>query len=418
MSEPIPLFGFLAADHPFAPQVARFAQAIAEHPRYGQLHAAALSGRATIHAEIKALPDPAGGWRLDRFYWSLQTWDGPSPLPFRALTLSFAAKDGTLEWSEFPADAYLTTMAEYFADAAAQPARRVDVLRYVPLRRFTFRTQDTGGQPVIAKFKRRSRYQSAYTVLGQVHTALRPDSVGFAVAAPAGVDPARCLYFQTALPGANLVDLLDPENIAAMLGLVGTLHRALHEASIAALPVWDREAFMADLRRDVAWIGFMLPACRERVEALLRVIEDAAPDAIGGPLAVCHGDFVCSQILVAESGWSVTDFDLCHLGDPYRDIAIFLASLAYDVPLLAQGGALIEQAADAYLAGYARRAGAPLDQRRLTCHQLCAEIYYLALMLKKDRYDATAFAHRLASAGRLAGELEGAGLLSGMECPS
>ncbi|MBI2276835.1 MAG: aminoglycoside phosphotransferase family protein [Dechloromonas sp.] len=405
MSESIPLFGFLAADHPFAPQVARFAQAIAAHPRYGQLHAAALSGRAMIHSEIKALPDPGGGWRLDRFYWSLQTWDGEPPFPFLALTLSFAAKDGALDWYEFPADAYLTTMADYFADAAAQPTRRIDVLRYVPLRRFTFRTQDASGQPVVAKFKRRSRYQSAYALLGQVHAALRPDSVGFSVAAPAGVDPARCLYFQSALPGSNLVDRLNQENLTAMLGHVGTLHRALHEASVATLPVWDRAAFMADLRRDVAWIGFMLPACRERVDALLRIIEGAAPDSIGGALAVCHGDFVCSQILVADSGWSVTDFDLCHLGDPYRDIAIFLASLAYDVPLLAQGSALVDRAAAAYLAGYARRAGAPLDLRRLTCHRVCAEIYYLALMLKKDRYDAVAFAHRLVSASRLAREL-------------
>lgn len=416
VSEPMPLFDFLAADHPFALQVARFAQAIAAHPRYGELQAAVRSGRATIHAEIKALPDPAGGWRLDRFYWSLQTWDGPPQSPFRALTLSYAAKDGTLEWYDFPADAYLTTMADYFANAAAQPARRVDVLRYVPLRRFTFRTQDASGQAVIAKFKRRSRYQLAYTVLGQVHTALRPDSVGFAVAAPAGVDPARCLYLQTALPGTNLVDQLDPVNLAAMLGHVGTLHRALHEASVAGLPVWKRETFMADLRRDAAWIGFMLPACRERVEALLRIIEDAAPDAIGGPLAVCHGDFVCSQILVADSGWSITDFDLCHLGDPYRDIAIFLASLAYDVPLLARDAALLERAAKHYLAGYARRAGAPLDPRRLACHRICAEIYYLALMLKKDRYDAAAFTQRLESASRLTVELAQAVQMTGAEC--
>lgn len=418
VSERIPLFRFLSADHPFAPLVARFAQAIAEHPRHRQLHEAALSGRATIHAEIKALPDPAGGWRLDRFYWSLQTWDGPPPFPFRALTLSFAAKNGALEWYEFPADSHLTNMAEYFADSAVHPARRVDVLRYVPLRRFTFRMRDASGSPVIAKFKRRSRFLSAYTLVGQVYAALQPDSVGFSVAAPAGVDPARCLYCQSALPGTSLADLLDPENIAAMLGRVGTLHRALHEASVAALPIWDREAFMADLRRDVAWIGFTLPACRDRVDAVLRIVEGAAPDSIGCSLAVCHGDFVCSQILVAESGWSVTDFDLCHLGDPYRDIAIFLASLAYDVPLLAQGNALLERAAAAYLAGYARRAGAPLDHRRLVCHRVCAEIYYLALMLKKDRYDAAAFAHRLASASRLAGELEGADRPTGTECSS
>lgn len=181
---------------------------------------------------------------------------------------------------------------------------------------------------------------------------------------------------------------------------------------------------MADLRRDVAWIGFMLPAYRDAVDEVLRILEAAAPEAIGRSLAVCHGDFVCSQILVADAGWSVTDFDLCHLGDPYRDMALFLASLAYDVPLLAHGAAggagsaLVDRAAAAYLAGYARRAGEALDHRRLACHRACAEIYYLALMLKKDRYDAAAFERRLAFASRLARELAGAGQLTGAEQPA
>jgi aminoglycoside phosphotransferase len=411
LSDRIPLFRFIASDHPFAPQVERFRRAIAAHPRHAELTAAARAGRATIHAEIKALPEPGETWRLDRFYWSLQTWDGPAPLPFRASTLSFAAKNAALEWYEFPADAYLTTMADYFEAARARPDEPIDVLRYVPLRRFTFLTRDAAGVPIIAKFKRRSRFQSAYDLLGTVFEALRPERVGFSVSAPAGLDAQRCLYFQSALPGTNLVELLTPGNLASLLGRVGSLHRALHETPVERAPGWDREAFMAGLRRDLAWIGFMLPQHRARLGELLAAVEAVAAEAIGRARAFCHGDFVCSQILAAGDAWSVTDFDLCHNGDPYRDIAIFLASLAYDVPLLERdaggpsGAALAQQAAAAYLAGYEERAGERLDARSLLCHRVCAEIYYLGLMLKKDRYDPIAFERRVGAASRLARSL-------------
>ena len=54
-----------------------------------------------------------------------------------------------------------------------------------------------------------------------------------------------------------------------------------------------------------------------------------------------------------------------------------------------QGAASI----DAYLASYGRQL-APPDELRLSWHRACASIYYLALMLKKDRIDEPAF-HRL-----------------------
>lgn len=409
MSTRIPLFDFISADHPFARQLAGFARAIEAHPEHERLQAAVLDGKATIHAEIKALSDHTGAWHLDRFYWSLQTWDGNPPLPFRSETLSFAAKDGATEWYAFPEDSYLKTMAPYFADGAASSGARVDVLRYVPLRRFTFRTVDAQGRPVIAKFKRRSRFQAAYALLERIHEAIRPERVGFSVAAPEGIDPPRCLYFQSALAGQNLVDLVDADNIEAMLGHVGALHHALHDTPIPGLPVQDREAFLADLRRDANWIGFMLPTYREPIDAAMKHLTSSAPDLLGRSQTVCHGDFVCSQLLVSENAWAVTDFDLCHQGDPYRDLAIFLASLAYEVPMLSHDSGLLERTTNAYLDGYCKHAGVSLDHPRLTFHRACAEIYYLALMLKKDRYDAPAFERRLALACRLSGELAGAG---------
>ena len=129
-------------------------------------------------------------------------------------------------------------------------------------------------------------------------------------------------------------------------------------------------------------------------------------------LAFCHGDLVCSQFLVHGDDWSITDFDLCHRGDPCRDVAILLASLTYDVPALeaAEGhegrGADADLLSEAYLASYAAQAsqlGRRLPAERLTWQRLCAEIHYLGLMLKKDRHHPLAFARRLRRAQALAG---------------
>jgi len=84
-------------------------------------------------------------------------------------------------------------------------------------------------------------------------------------------------------------------------------------------------------------------------------------------------------------------------------MAILLASLPYDLPLFQAGagadspadGSLLERAAAAYLRGYAEQAGAPIDALRLAWHRIGAEIYYLALMLKKDRFARPLADHRL-----------------------
>ncbi len=395
------LFPFVGPGHPFFEQVARFRASIATEARVAQLGA----GATTIHAEIKALPGPEG-WRLDRFYWSLQGRGAA----FQALTLSYAAKSGDTSWYQFPDDSYLETMGGFFA----APPQGLKVLRYVPLRRLTFRGADDAGKPVIGKFKRASRFRQAYELLGVVADAVDAAAPGFRVSRPLALDEARCLYFQSALPGDDLAQALTAENCVALLERVGALLRALHEVPVPAAPAAAPEGALETLRRDVAWIRFMQPDLAPWLEGTRLAMERAAPDVAGREALFCHGDFVCSQILMADDGWSVTDFDLCHRGDPCRDLAILLASLPYDVPLLrraAQRGgsgdaALLAAAARACIDGYAARAGGEFDPRRLAWHRIAAEIYYLGLMLKKDQFSESVATHRLRTISCLEPALE------------
>lgn len=395
------LFPFVAPGHPFFAQVERLRGLIAAHPGL----AALAAGRTTVHAEIKAVAG-AAGWSFDRFYWSLQSRDDTR---LRALTLSYAAKSGDTRWYEFPDDSYLNTMAAFFA-AAPDPVR---VLRYVPLRRLTFRAAGADGVPLIGKFKRASRFRQAYQLLGVVADAVAAAPPGFGVSRPLGMDEARCLYYQSALPGVDLAEQVSADNCRHLLAAVGALHRSLHEVPVAAAPLAPPHAALDTVRRDVAWIGFMQPALAPWLGDILALLERTAPALPAQEAVFCHGDFVCSQILMADGGWSVTDFDLCHRGDPCRDMAILLASLPYDVPLLRQAAArgsdadraLLAAAAEAYRAGYARRAGREVDALRLTWQRIAAEIYYLGLMLKKDQFSASIAQHRLGLIRSLAADL-------------
>ena len=383
------LFPFIQADHPFAPQVERFRAAV----QAGPLERLADAEGTTVHAEIKAVPGPDGGWALDRFYWSLQGRDPAARFGFAALTLLYSASTGQLEWHAFPEDPYLPTLAAALGEGDS-------VLRYVPLRRVTLRTADA-----IGKVKRRSKLLEGYQRLTSVWRGVASSSVSFDVAAPLGLDEARSVFFQTAQPGQNLAHLLNETNAAALLQRVGAMHRELHELHIRDLPTQDTTGLLDEVQRDVRWIAFCQPDCAALVEATWDLLRRHAPRVDPDAYTVCHGDFVCSQVLVAAERWSVTDFDLAHQGDPYRDIAILLTSLTYDVPVFETGQAPIEAADEAYLAGYEARAGQPLDRARLAWHRLAAEIYYLALMLKKDWYQPTAFSRALERFGALGSQL-------------
>jgi aminoglycoside phosphotransferase (APT) family kinase protein len=399
----VPLFGFLPAGHPFHRPVAAFRAALAARPECRALargEFAGFGGRTAIHAEIKAVPAEGGGFRLDRFYWSGQRWRAGGG--FAASTLAYDARDGRTAWQDFPRDSYLGDLAAHFA--ASETIAGCEVLRYVPLRRFTFRTPHPQAGVAIGKFKRPSRFRQAYALLERIDAALAHRDAGFAVARPLGLDAAHSLYFQEALPGADLSRQIDATNCETLLARVGELHARLHGVPMAGLDAWRPDAFRRALEQDLAWIGFVRPELADEMRRSGETLRARMPTLATDTF--CHGDFACSQVLVDGDDWAITDFDQACLGDPCRDVAMSVAGLGYDLPWLertlrrgaADAATQCDRAAAAYLGAYA--AGRPAALRfapdRLAWHRACAEIYYLALMFKKDRYSAPACAAGLA----------------------
>lgn len=382
-------FALLPADHPFTPDLGRLrAQVAAREPG---------KGPHTIHAELKALPEDGDGWRLDRFYWSCQSWQAPVPLPFRADTLAYRVGAGEATWHAFPHDPTLGNLGETFAALlAGWPAARVDVLRYVPLRRLTFRIVAGERAMLVGKLKRRSRFREADARLAAAARVVTASGASFRVARPTGVDVALGLTTQEALPGASLADLVNLTTARRLLYRLGAVLRELHGLEGAELPVGEATATRAGLASDLRWVTFMRPDLAGLMVRLGELLRRDPPAPEARP-RLCHGDFVPSQILVDGASWAVIDFDLCHLGDPYQDLAVLLAALPYDVPALRAAPAEALRAAEAAcVAGYADRAGVPLDRSRLRWHRVRAELYYLGLALKKDWLDQPAFERAVA----------------------
>ena len=111
---------------------------------------------ATVHAELRTAPGTDGAVGLRRFYWSTQRPEPRSPWGFSARTLYCDAHAGDPRLYEFPSEPTLTWLGD---DPGPLRHRglpeRVDVLRYIPLRRLTFRVHDGAELParVIAKVK-------------------------------------------------------------------------------------------------------------------------------------------------------------------------------------------------------------------------------------------------------------------------
>ena len=355
---------------------------IARSEDVARLVAPSAGSRLEVVSDLKPEPRERGGFKLRRWYWSLQRREADGR--FDALTLEHYAKRPEPAWHRFPRDPMLATDA-LPADAT--------VLRYVPLRRLTFSSRERDGRPLIGKLKRGARFGEACERLATVAAAVQRADPGFDVAALHRVDERRGLYFQDLLPGRDLAGLLGPDNAVELLARLGALLAALHELpTTCAGPAKATTAgALETAARDAAWVAHAWPAMAEPVAGCLQVLRAHTP-AETVPV-FCHGDFACSQVLV-DQRWSVVDFDRCVAADRHAELGRLLASLHYDPPALADDAGAPEPlqpaAVDALLDAYSERAGLRPDPARLAWHRAAAELGHLALRLCKDRAAETA----------------------------
>lgn len=393
-----PLFAFVGVggDSPLAADLERMRALVAERgSRTGR------AARSIVSAEIKGRRE-ADGWQLDRFSWSEQVWGEPPEPAFRATTLYWREGHGPARWLDLPEEPYLQGLERVLPAAGEQP-EDYEVLRYVPLRRFTWRQ---GGR--VHKVKRSSRLADSYARAAAVVTAAHGSPVR--VPALRGTTDVPRSYSQDLVEGDALADLACGLHLLQLLTEAGEVHAQFGALPARGLPEQRPEALLPEIGRLSDWVGALLPELRALVERTGEVLRSSAPGPDPDALATCHGDLVPSHLLGGPGSWWVIDLDLAHAGDRYRDLALFLAGLAADVPELADGVAppyLLDEAEQAYLEGYAARWGRPLDARRLAWHRAAAELHVLGVQVSKDRVRPRALVRSAGTLERALGELEG-----------
>lgn len=388
MSAAATVFPLVGPGHPFEPGLEAFRARLTADARLAGAHGA---------REVKAVPAADGAWRIDRLYCFV-----PDPAADAFGGALLYERGGAPEVHEFPRDPRLRALT-----APGSPLLdHATVLRYVPLRRLTFRATGPDGRARIGKFKRLSTLEGAYRRLVAAWRAGRAGDAAFAVPRPAGVDTARSVFFQEAAAGADASTMVEAATLEAVMSAVGRVHRDVHALEVADAPHQDFGALLAEIARDLDWIAFMAGRAGARVARLGERILARVPDPARAPRAFCHGDFVTSQLLLDGERVTVTDYDLAAVGDPHREVAMLMASLPFDVPYLAAAGdGELHRAREAYLAAYQERAGAAVDPGRLAWHRACAAVYHLAMRIRKGRADLPEVDRSLDELEALAGGL-------------
>jgi thiamine kinase-like enzyme len=434
MRTDIRLFPFIQPTHPLHAHTERFQDLLNADPFCAEkMHMLNEGGPVHVHTLLRVHLRPDRGWDLKGFHTSFQSHAiGPQvdrQQPFRALTLFYTPHASQIDYREFPQDPYMTGLASLFGGALPhhdllESGAAVDVLRYVPRLRLTFRAaalkgRDGGSAPAIGKVVRPAAAEAIHErlvkVAGARSGAARSVPATFSVAAPLGIDTHDGIVFQELKPGKELSPLLDQNNFKGLLYDIGRIHRDLHGLNVPDLPAWDFDRFLQRLSTYIECIAFFRPEQWPFLDNIHDLLLRRIPHVDSRTYTFCHGDFSCHQILKDGDCWSVVDFDGCLRGDPLFEIAKLMASLKYNVPLFRDGFRdptqrmedRLEEACESYVRGYEEQAQESVNQTRILWYRIAWEINYLARRFTRDQFHPVAFNRAIALIGDLSEQLRG-----------
>ena len=342
----------------------------------------------TVHTELRTAVRPTGEVELRRFYWSLQHPDPRSPVGFGARTVYCDAKAPEPQTYVFPAEPALTWLAD-----ANGPLRsvgdgaRIEVLRYIPLRRLTCRVHDGDRLPpaAIAKIKRPGGLDRAARAFAAVQEAAdRSPSATLTLPRLLRVDAEQHVLYLEQLPGEPLNLAVARLDLATAMEQLGALHRELQELDVRGLGTRLGTAdWVEDARQAATQIGLFVPSAMRTAERVYANLARTAPE--GAPVLYSQGDFLPGQVLCHPDGWSVIDLDDSRYADPLSEVAAMYVGLARELAMTPERTELARQT---YLEAYARHSGERFDRRRFEWFVVLVELRELGKRLVKGRASA------------------------------
>ncbi|MFT3802429.1 MAG: hypothetical protein QM766_14575 [Burkholderiaceae bacterium] len=208
----------------------------------------------------------------------------------------------------------------------------IEVLRYKPGRRLVARVRHRGRDLALVRVVHRDAYGRA--LLG---AALGAATKGSRLIR---ADAGRQLLVSAWTPGR----VLAPTAIDGV-ALAGAALADLHRTRIGLSATWDRRDESRAVERSADLLGRLLPALADRARGLALRLGEALHARPFEPVPT-HGDFSCDQVVVADAGCTLIDWDRAASADPMGDFGSFAARLEIDV----LHGVIDRAAADAAIA--------------------------------------------------------------------
>jgi hypothetical protein len=208
-------------------------------------------------------------------------------------------------------------------------------------------------------------------------------------------------YWQAEWPGDALINVLPEQNWEELFPRIAAMIAALHRSRVEGLrPGPDPDDVMDTAREDGALLIHMLPQVQPFIRPVLEGLEaeKSRIDRQMVPAVPIHGAFRLEQMLVRDAELALVDFDAVSNGDPYYDIAEFLASLQYLEITRGFARQQLLRAAELFLRSYCDLTpGLKYDARRVAWY---AQAFLLTKMFSSIKNLDMPALQRLESAGR------------------
>jgi len=278
----------------------------------------------------------------------------------RSLGLLFQAFPADLKLPSLPAATSAAAMAPVLEHALGGRLRTVeaDVLRYKPERkclvRYRLEWEGEGPRVVYGRISRRRDFERSHDTLRRIREASSGE--GFALPAALGVVADMDMELFSHLEGVPLFTLTGDPAFVELAARTGAALHDFHATPLRLASILDRESDLERLAENAGDFAWLLPAERDRIEALeerLTVRLQAAPPTEG---RLVHGDFHGDNVLVDGDRVGLIDFEDCAFGDAADDVALNWAQMNWYAVKAGSERSTAAAGRDAFLAAYLSRA--------------------------------------------------------------
>jgi len=284
----------------------------------------------------------------------------------------------------------------------------VEILRYVPGKRFTARCRigvsDGFGHGdevcfVAKQLKNRQKSKMLYRNLRTLEKALRHLENGRNGAAghngvaampvhiphAFGMHKSKPVVFIDYLPGRDLLQLLPELNLEETMPAVGEMLAMFHLADKRVRKTISRRIEIDEVRIAKRTIKAAFPELKNRMRLFLKNLRELTWNDGTGKVLL-HGSFRLNHIFLHGERLSLLDLDSLRMGHPAYDIGNFLASLHYLEAQEKIAGATRQTIQEQFVHGYANRTPYRISPR--------AVLWFLSsLLINKQAYKYVTHSH-------------------------